>query len=151
MSHEVEAISDNIVLPDGQYLAEAGDTAVVSNAVFAELDAAGVVGTVAPDLVIDNGLVEGTNAGDDDEVSLQAANVAAPAALTATAPTAMTQAAITGGESPTEAEFNALRTDLVNTRTAQAAMLADITALRTKLAALLTALSGEGKPMDPTP
>jgi len=32
-------------------------------------------------------------------------------------PTAMSQAAITGGESPTEAEFNALRTDLVNTRT----------------------------------
>lgn len=30
---------------------------------------------------------------------------------------AMTQAAITGGESPTEAEFNALRTDVVNLRT----------------------------------
>jgi hypothetical protein len=29
---------------------------------------------------------------------------------------ALTQAAITGGESPTEAEFNALRTDLVNLR-----------------------------------
>jgi hypothetical protein len=37
---------------------------------------------------------------------------------------AMTQAAITGGESPTEAEFNALRTDVVNLRTTLNALLA---------------------------
>lgn len=39
---------------------------------------------------------------------------------------AMTQAAITGGESPTEAEFNALRTDLVNTRTTLNGLLAKL-------------------------
>lgn len=48
-----------------------------------------------------------------------AANVAAPVA--------MTQAAITGGESPTEAEFNALRTDVVNVR---ATLAAEIAALK---------------------
>lgn len=37
---------------------------------------------------------------------------------------ALTQAAITGGESPTEAEFNALRTDVVNLRTTLNALLA---------------------------
>lgn len=39
---------------------------------------------------------------------------------------AMTQAAITGGESPTEAEFNALRTDLVNVRTTLNNLLAKL-------------------------
>lgn len=39
---------------------------------------------------------------------------------------AMTQAAITGGESPTEAEFNALRTDVVNTRTTLNGLLAKL-------------------------
>lgn len=51
-----------------------------------------------------------------------AANVAAPAA--------MTQAAITGGEAPTEAEFNALR--------------ADVSALRTTVAAEIAALKAAG-------
>lgn len=45
------------------------------------------------------------------------------------APTAMTQAAITGGESPTEAEFNALRTDVVNLRTTVAAILTALQAV----------------------
>lgn len=70
----------------------------------------------------------------------QAAAVADHGALTAAAPTAMTQAAITGGESPTEAEFNALRTDLVNTRTALAAHLVDLASIRTKLNAALGSL-----------
>lgn len=39
---------------------------------------------------------------------------------------AMTQAAITGGEAPTEAEFNALRTDLVNVRTTLNNLLAKL-------------------------
>lgn len=39
---------------------------------------------------------------------------------------AMTQAAITGGESPTEAEFNALRTDVVNLRTTVNSLLAKL-------------------------
>lgn len=60
-----------------------------------------------------------------DAVYVQAAVVAAPAALTS--------AAITGGESPTEAEHNALQ--------------ADVAALRTTVAAILTSLKGSGKPM----
>jgi hypothetical protein len=39
---------------------------------------------------------------------------------------ALTQAAITGGESPTEAEFNALRTDHAATRTVVNALLAKL-------------------------
>lgn len=47
-------------------------------------------------------------------------------AATVAAPAAMTQAAITGGESPTEAEFNALRTDVVNLRTTVANLLTSL-------------------------
>ena len=39
---------------------------------------------------------------------------------------ALTQAAITGGESPTEAEFNALRTDHAATRTVVNSLLAKL-------------------------
>lgn len=39
---------------------------------------------------------------------------------------ALTQAAITGGESPTEAEFNALRTDHAATRTVLNSLLAKL-------------------------
>ena len=41
---------------------------------------------------------------------------------------ALTQAAITGGESPTEAEFNALRTDHAATRTVLNSLLANLRA-----------------------
>lgn len=41
---------------------------------------------------------------------------------------AMTQAAITGGESPTEAEFNALRDDVAAVRTTVNALLASLRA-----------------------
>ncbi len=64
-------------------------------------------------------------AGAIDAVYTQAAVVAAPAALTAVA--------ATGEEPPTEAEYNAL--------------LADVTALRTTVAAALVALKGTGKAM----
>ena len=45
-----------------------------------------------------------------------------------TAPAAMTQAAITGGESPTEAEFNALRADVAALRTTVANTLVELKA-----------------------
>lgn len=52
------------------------------------------------------------------------------AAITAiTAPAALTQAAITGGESPTEAEFNALRADVAMLRTWAAAVHAALIAI----------------------
>lgn len=49
------------------------------------------------------------------------------AALVA-APAAMTQAAITGGEAPTEAEFNALRADVSALRTTVANTLVELKA-----------------------
>ena len=63
---------------------------------------------------------------DPDEAALRAADQAAVVA----APAALTSAAITGGESPTEAEYNALQ--------------ADVAALRTKLASVITELKNAG-------
>lgn len=42
---------------------------------------------------------------------------AAGQAATVAAPTALTSSAATGGDAPTEAEYNALRTDVSNLRT----------------------------------
>ena len=50
-----------------------------------------------------------------------ALDAATKAAHVATA-TALTSAAATGGEAPTEAEYNALRTDVVNLRTTVVAL-----------------------------
>ena len=70
----------------------------------------------------------------------QAAAVADQAALTASAPAALTSAALTGGESPTEAEYNLLQADVVALRATVAALVVDLTASRTKVNALLTSL-----------
>lgn len=85
-----------------------------------------IKGAFAADDVTIGGLADlASAAGAPDAVYTQAAVVAAPSALTS--------AAITGGESPTEAEHNAVR--------------ADVAALHTTVAALLVALKGAGKPM----
>lgn len=85
-----------------------------------------VKGAFAADDFTLTGLADLTSAaGAADAVYTQAAVVAAPSALTS--------AAITGGEAPTEAEHNAVQ--------------ADVAALRTTVAALLVALKGAGKPM----
>lgn len=114
MLHSVTIASGKtqILLPNG-HAYDAGETVLLSEAQYARLnqDAVGTLYTY-------NGPVP------DDEVITQAANVAAPAALTATA---------AAGANPTKAEFDAL--------------LDDVTALRTKVAAILTALTGSGKPM----
>lgn len=99
-------------------------------------------------LLVGNGTVAPTApAGSVDAVYTQAAVVAAPVALTGSAPAALTSAAITGGESPTEAEFNLLQADVAALRSTVAANVVDIAALRTTLAAALAALKGTGKPM----
>jgi hypothetical protein len=104
-----------------------------------------------------------------DLVFTQAANVAAlgaltssaPAAVTSSAPAALTSAAATGGDAPTEAEYNALRTDVaalrttlaaaqtdvVNLRATLLAVQADVAAMRTKVNATLSAATGTGKAM----
>lgn len=128
MAHSVVARFPHVALPDGQVLEKVGSTANVSNTVFDALSDAGVVGGSGAALVSDGGVVTDTHLDGDDAVSLQAAVVAAPAALTS--------AAATGGDAPTEAEYNALRTDVAN--------------LRTTLAATLAALKGTDKPMSAT-
>ena len=76
--------------------------------------------SLIPGTVVDNGIVAGV----EDSVITQAAVVAAPAALTSAA---------AAGATPTKAEFDKV--------------VADLTALRTTVANLLTALKGSGKPM----
>lgn len=51
---------------------------------------------------------------------------AAGQAVTVAAPSALTSAAATGGDAPTEAEYNALRTDVSNLRTTVAALLTSL-------------------------
>jgi hypothetical protein len=81
-------------------------------------------------------------------VAKQAAFVADQGALTGSAPAALTSAALTGGESPTEAEHNALQADVAALRTTLAAAVVDIAALRTKLNAALGSLrASANKPM----
>lgn len=61
----------------------------------------------------------------------------ASAIADAAAPAAVSSSAITGGESPTEAEHNAVRADVV-------ALRAEVATLTTKLNAALAALRGVG-------
>lgn len=78
----------------------------------------------------------------------QATFVADQGALTASAPAALTSAAITGGQDPTEAEHNALQADVAALRGTVAALVTDLTATRTKLNAVLGSLrAAANKPM----
>jgi hypothetical protein len=77
----------------------------------------------------------------------QATFVADQGALTATAPAALTAAAAAGA-APDKAEFDALLADVTALRTTLAAVVTDATAARTKLNAALGALrSAANKPM----
>lgn len=69
-----------------------------------------------------------------------ALTAAAPAALTSSAPSALTSAQITGGESPTEAEHNALQADVAALRTTVAALRVDLVAVHTQLTAAVADL-----------
>lgn len=60
-----------------------------------------------------------------------ALTASAAGALTASAPAALTSAQLTGGESPTEAEHNALQADVAALRTTLAAAVVDLAAIRT--------------------
>ena len=138
MAREVEIATgkSNVQLPNGGVY-DAGDTIILTDAQYAQISQSLIPGTI-----IDNGVVEGL----DDGVVTQAGTVAAPAALTSSAPAALTAAAAAGA-APTDAEFDALLADVTALRTTLAAVQADVAALRTTLAATLTALKGTGKPM----
>lgn len=70
----------------------------------------------------------------------QGAAVTDQAALTAAAPAALTSADASGGEAPTEAEYNALRADVVALHTQLTAAVADAVVARAKVNALLASL-----------
>lgn len=76
-----------------------------------------------------------------------ALTASAPAALTASAPSALTSAQITGGEAPTEAEYNQLQADVAALRTTLAAVVVDLAALRTPLAATVTDVAAVRTPV----
>lgn len=116
MARSVTVNVDNVVVGGAEH--DSGDVVTITNEEFADLTAAG--------RFTDGTLTDGGATADDgDSVYTQGAAVAAAAALTS--------AQITGGESPTEAEYNALQ--------------ADVAALRTKVNALIAALTGAGKPL----
>ncbi len=155
----IAAGKSNVLLPNGATY-DAGDVVILTDAQFAQIDQDLIPGTIE-----DDGVVEGV----EDQVVTQAANIgaigaltsAAPAALTSSAPAALTSAQISGGEDPTEAEFNALqadvaalrttlaavRTDVNTARTERAAIQTDLATVRTKVNAILTGLTGDGLPI----
>lgn len=121
MAHSVRTNFPLTQLPLGggsatQRIEAADTTVLLTDEEFARL----------PSNIFTNGTLDdlGAASGDGDVVSLQAAFVAAPAALTAAA---------AAGANPTKAEHDAL--------------LADVSALRVTVANLLVALKGSGKPM----
>jgi hypothetical protein len=79
-----------------------------------------------------------------DDIAAQAAAVADLGALTSSAPAALTSAQITGGEAPTEAEYNQLQADAAAIRTTVAAVVTDLATIRTKVNALLGSLRTAG-------
>lgn len=115
MAHAITVLADNVIVGGAEH--DTGDELTVSDAEYDALTAAGAF----EDLLDDDGEVQ-----DDDSDDLYA-DASLPTAMIA-----LTSAAATGGEAPTEAEYNALRTDLVNTRT--------------YLTGVVTSLTGAGKP-----
>jgi len=88
----------------------------------------------------------------------QSSNIPALGALTSAAPAALTsvQNATTAAvdlatsealANALKANYNALQTDVVAIRTAQGLIQADVAVIRTKINAILTALTGTGKPI----
>jgi hypothetical protein len=142
MSRNVQVASghNNVIIEGTEY--DAGANVIVTDATFSALTDAG---RFTDGTLTDLGAVEPG----DDLVSVQGSFVAAPAALTTTTIAAVTAANAAGG-TPTAAEHNALVADVTALRTKQAALLADITALRSTVSSLLAALAGVGKPMAPS-
>jgi hypothetical protein len=133
----IKAGQSNVQLPNGAAY-NAGDTVILTDAEWAQISTDPDISTYLQD----NGAADTTG----DQVNIQAVDVAAPAALTATAPAALTSAHAAGAN-PTGAEFNALQDDVVALRGTVAAVVTDLTAVRTTLANTLAAIKGTGKPM----
>lgn len=142
MARSIQINRDNFVFPHDKSTTPhaSGDVVRLTDEQFNALPSGAFAGGSPP--LTDLGLV----ADADDDVSAQAANVAALGALTATAPAALTSAQISGGEAPTEAEYNALQADVAAVRTTLAAAVTDLGTIRAKVNAEIAALTGEGKP-----
>lgn len=117
MAFLVQVNQDNLAVGEGVY--DNGDQVRISDEQHDQLVADGAFDG---DLLTDLGAVPDD---EGDEVYVQGTAVPAPAALTST---------VAVGATPTKAEFDALRADVVS--------------LRGTVAALLTALSGTGKPLE---
>jgi len=118
MSYKVKVAAGkkDVQLPNGKVYQENAEV-ILTDAEYALLSTTAFSSGTLVDL--------GAQPGTGDELYDQAGVVAAPAAITSVA--------LTGGTPPTEAQYNALR--------------ADVVALRTTLAATLVALKGVGKPI----
>jgi hypothetical protein len=114
---------------------------VVSDATFEALNPNSMSPSDSTKPLIDGGFIDSSG----DAVLTQAAVVAAPAALTATAIAAANAATQTG--SYVQADVQTIATLANELKTDYTALLADVTALRTTVANVLTELKGVGKPM----
>jgi hypothetical protein len=117
--HAVKTLETNVVVPGYGPVPNAQTTVTIDETFFDQIPASMFSGNHLQDM---GGVPDPT-----DAVSTQAANVPAPAALTTTQ---------TAG-----ATYTTTEQAMVN------ALKADVTALRGTVAALLTALTGTGKPM----
>lgn len=127
MAHSITVRSGfKVQLPEPYGEQNGPVTLTITDTAYNQIPAGNFHASDASKPLIDNGLVGGA----EDEVVDQAAVVAAPAALTTTQ---------TAGASYTATEQAMLN-----------ALKADVTALRTTVANLLTALKGAGKPMSPS-
>lgn len=114
---------------------------VISDSTYEQLNPDAFHASDATKPLVDKGFVDSSG----DAVLTQAAVVAAPAALTATAIAAANAATQTG--SYVQADVQTIATLANELKTDYTALLADVTALRTTVANLLTELKGAGKPM----
>ena len=159
MPHKVTGAAGvtNVELPNGQSI-NAGQSATLTDEQFALIPS-----SLFPTPLIDAGVVGPSG----DAVTTQAPVVAAPAALTSSAPAAVTSLqnsttnaatqsgsyvqadvqTITALANALKVNYNAAQVDIATLRTTLAATQADVAALRTTLAATLVALKTAGGPM----
>ena len=117
MAHKVTVNANNVELPDGKAY-NTGDLVTLTDEQFNQIPSAAFSG--GSPVLTDSGTAPNV----DDSVYTQGTHVATLGALTS---------AVAAGATPTKAEYDTLR--------------ADVQANRTALNAVITAITGTGKPM----
>lgn len=120
----------NVALPNG-VLAQAGQVVTLTDSDFAKIPAANLYGGASALFTAAPTVVAGT-----DGVTTQGSLIT----LTAAAPAAQTSAAAVGS-TPTKAEFDKTVADITALRTTVAAAVVDVTAVRTNLTGVGKALA----------